>query len=261
MYPIIHLFGHAVQSYYVCAACAGIAGVVLAALSLRKEKLGAWSALFPILLAAVAVIGARLLNFVTNPGAYGGDFSLWTFSYTKLSLMGGLVLGVGGILAFGAAKRKDPLRLLDAFCLPAAAGIALLKLGCFLNGCCFGKPTDGVFGMVFPANASKYSFLEKLHLPVTSPCVHPTQLYEIFGAAASFALALLLEKKCALRSGGRFAVFAFGFALTRLIVLPLRVLPYADTVKGVFYPILYLAIMAVCAAVFIRSVRKTEKQT
>ena len=246
MHPVLHIIGLSVQSYYLCAACAGLAGIVLAALALRREKLGAWCVLLPVLLAAVAMIGARLLNYLTNPDAYGEAFSLWTLSYSKLSLMGGLVLGVLGIFLFSTMKRLDFRRLLDDFSLPAAVGIMLLKLGCFLNGCCFGTPTEGIFGMVFPANAPKYSFLQHLHLPTTSPRVHPTQLYELFGAAAAIVLALLMEKVLKKQIGTRFCVFAAVFSLVRLLVLPLRALPYSDGVIEILYPCLYLLIIAVC---------------
>ena len=246
MHPVVHLFGRAVQSYYLCALAAALAGLILAAVSLRREKLGAWRWFLPLLTAAVALAGARVLNYFTNPEAYG-SFSLWTLSYSKLSLMGGLVPGVGVLLLFAALKKRSPAPLLDAFSLPAAAGIVLLKLGCFLNGCCFGVPTEGPFGMVFPANAGKYAFLQKLHLPVTGQRVHPTQLYEMFGAVCAIGIAIALEKKLKLRPGGRFCIFSALFALTRLIVLPLRTLPYADGVIHIFYPCLYGGIIAVCA--------------
>lgn len=246
MHPVFVLFGHAVQSYYFCAAAAGTVGVLLSLFTMRREKLGVWRILLPLLMVIAAVFGARLLNFCTNPEAYGSNFSVFTPSYTQLSLMGGLISGTAFIFAFCAMSKRSPVRLLDCLSLPSAAGIMLLKLGCFLNGCCFGTPTDGVFGMVFPANARKYEFLESLHLPVTSPRVHPTQLYELFGAAAAIILAYSLEKALNLRPGSRFSIFASVFTLARLLVLPLRVLPYPEAVTSVFYPCLYCLTIAIC---------------
>ena len=40
MYPYIEIFGHAVQSYFLCAALAGIVGIALSVVFLRKHKQG-----------------------------------------------------------------------------------------------------------------------------------------------------------------------------------------------------------------------------
>lgn len=254
MAPIVAIFGHAVQSYHLCAAAAGLVGFLLAVLALRGE--GVWRFLLPLLTTAAALIGARLLNVLTNPEAYH-DFSPFSLSYTKLSLMGGLILGVAVLLLFAAVKKRPTGQVLDAFVLPAAAEIVLLKTGCFLNGCCFGKPTEGPFGMIFPANQKKYDFINSLSiLKATSPVVHPTQLYELCGAVLAAVLALTLGRR--LKPGGKFWLFAMGFSLTRLIVLPLRVLPYDRAVTAVFYPCLYGAILLLGALRLIFSNRKAR---
>jgi phosphatidylglycerol:prolipoprotein diacylglycerol transferase len=160
--------------------------------------------------------------------------------------MGGLILGLVPILLFCLFSRTDPRRVADAFCVPAAAGIMLLKLGCFLNGCCFGHPTTGPFGMVFPGNKAKYDFINSLPLlRATSPVVHPTQLYELFGALFAILIAFLLTRRSA-PSGLRAALFAGLFATARLIVLPYRELPYSEFMIKVFYPALYVAVIFVC---------------
>ena len=260
MQPVITLFGLSMQSYYLCAMLAGAAGILTGAAYLKKEFPDLRRFLIPAGLAVLAVVCARLLNYATNPDAFGSRFSLWSLRYAKLSLMGGLVSGVCAVYALGLLTKKDPLRLLDCMTVPGAVGILLLKLGCFLNGCCFGKPTDGPFGVVFPANEAKYRFLESLPLvKALSPRVHPTQLYEMLGAAVSLALALLLERKLRLKGGVRFLVFAAGFSLARLIVLPLRTLPYPDAVIRVFYPALYGAILVLCVGALLLRVRKARR--
>ena len=244
MYPIMYLFGHPVQTYYVCAALAGLTGLILSALLLRRVLPAPGWLVLPLLTAAAALLGARGLNILTNPEAYGSRFSPWTLQYTRLSLMGGLGAGVAAILGYCGMARQRPGRVLDAFVLPAAAGIFLLKLGCFCNGCCFGKPTEGPLGMIFPANAARYEFINSLPLiHAASPRVHPTQLYEMAGCVLALVLAYLLERLTKPAPGGRAAVFAAGFALARWLVLPLRALPYPDIVIRVVYPALYAAVI------------------
>ena len=259
MHPYIVLFGEKMQSYHVCAALAGIAGAVLSVLYLRKEKQGIWAFLLPLFTAAAALIGARILNYVTNPRAFLTDFKVWTFSYQKLSLMGGLIAGTAVIIFYCILRKENPAVVADAFTVPAAAGIVLLKTGCFLNGCCFGKPTGGPFGMVFPANAEKYAFFNSMKiLSAKTPVVHPTQLYEIAGALIAVLAAVLLPKILKLEKGSRAAVFAALFSTARWIVLPLRELPYDRKMIAVFYPLLYALLIVTAAVYFMGINRKAE---
>lgn len=244
MHPYIVFFGYQLQSYYVCAAAAGIAGVLLSARFLRKKKQGAWAVILPLLTLIAALLGARLLNFITNPRAYSDGFAVWTLSYRKLSLMGGLIAGTAAIMLYCILRKEKLAVITDAFTPPAAAGIIILKLGCFLNGCCCGKPTEGPLGMVFPANASKYSFLNSLKvISAKSPVVHPTQLYELAGAALALLIAVLLPRLLKLKDGSRAAIFAAVFSAVRWIVLPLRELPYDLEIVAVLYPCLYAALI------------------
>ncbi len=128
--------------------------------------------------------------------------------------MGGLIAGTAVILLYCLAAKKHPGIILDAFAVPASAGIVILKFGCFFNGCCFGKPTDGPLGMIFPANELRYKYLESLPLITpASPRVHPTQLYEICGALLAIALAVLLEKRLRMPAGSRACLFSAGLAV------------------------------------------------
>ena len=252
MHPYIYLFGEKLQSYHICAALAGIAGAALSGWYLRKEKQGVWAFFLPVITAFAAVIGARLLNFITNPRAFLHDFKVWTFSYQKLSLMGGLIAGTAVILLYCLFRKESLAVLADAFTVPAASGIVLLKTGCFLNGCCFGKPTEGPFGVVFPANEGKYAFFNSMKiLSAKSPVVHPTQAYEIAGAVIAVTLSVLLPKKLKLKKGSRAAIFAALFSAARWIILPLRELPYDRKMITVFYPVLYALLIIISVFYFL----------
>lgn len=260
MHPYIVIFGQKLQSYYVCAAMAGIIGAVLSVIYLRRKRQGVWAFLLPIIVLLAAVIGARLLNFITNPRAFLKEFKVWTFSYQKLSLMGGLIAGAAVIIIYCLLRREKPAAVADAFTVPAAAGIMLLKLGCFLNGCCFGKPTDGPFGMVFPANEAKYYFFNSMKIiSAKSPVVHPTQLYEIAGALLSAILAVSLPKVLRLKEGSRAALFAALFSAARWMILPLRELPYDQKMITVFYPVLY-AVITVTSITYLIAVNRRKKE-
>ena len=90
------------------------------------------------------------------------------------------------------------------FCIPA--GHCLGRVGCFLGGCCFGKPTDSAFGVVFPEGSDPYGFYGG------AIAVHPTQLYEAaFLLALFFVLFFWLKKDalpfyCILYGAWRFGI-------------------------------------------------------
>ena len=241
MYPFLFIFGTYISTYYICAVLAGITGFLLAAHTLSHPKPivpGAWRWFLPLIAEVLAVIGARLFNVLINPSNYDANFHAWTLTYSRLSLIGGLALGLFGILVYCLIAKKDPRPVFDAFVLPAGCGIVILKIGCFLNGCCFGKSTKLPWGMEFPANRSAYRSVDPLGIFSSGKhIVHPTQLYEILGALIALSLALLLKKK--LGAGGSAALFAAAFSIARWIVLPHRALGYPKYVITTLYPILY----------------------
>jgi phosphatidylglycerol:prolipoprotein diacylglycerol transferase len=123
-----------------------------------------------------------------------------------LAFFGGLIGGALGAL-WSARKKKLPVRAtLDVAASLVPLGHAFGRLGCFLNGCCFGKITHSWIGVRFPRVVDKAGYIigsppflhhqsqglialsEEWSLPV-----HPTQLYEvgynlIFFAILTFAL-------------------------------------------------------------------------
>ncbi len=264
MLPTVNIFGCAVQSYYLCAALSGACGILLSVRTLRQEGPGAWRFLLGVLTALFVLIGARLLNFLLHPAAYGADFPIWSLSYRKLSLMGGLIFGVAAVSVFGICTKRSPLRLMDRLVLPAGVGIALLKLGCFLNGCCFGKPTEGILGVTFPANAVTYDYLDTLPLLGGQiRTVYPTELFEMAGALAGVAVVWYICRRRRPPDGTRAILFAAWFTLVRLAVHPLRAFPYGEFVTDTVYPLLYALMLLVETAglVALRRGSKTNIST
>lgn len=91
-----------------------------------------------------------------------------------LTFYGGLLLAVPGGLWFARRKRLDPWRVADITAPCIMLGLAIGRVGCFLNGCCYGAATGAWPGVRFPGHAH---------------AVHPTQLYE---AAAALLIGLVL---------------------------------------------------------------------
>jgi phosphatidylglycerol:prolipoprotein diacylglycerol transferase len=73
-----------------------------------------------------------------------------------LELLGGVVVAVSVIL-FYVLYHKLPLRrYFDALAVGMMLALVFGRIGCFLNGCCYGKPTDLPWGVRFPYNSFAY---------------------------------------------------------------------------------------------------------
>lgn len=271
MYPelTIHLFGTTITllSYSVMSFLGALLGVLLALPALKKA--GLRSGEKAVLLAAMAVfflIGARLFNFIVNSDAYGTGLSLTSLRFVGFSLYGGVLGALAEVLMWGLFKKKSVWPVLDALFLPAAAAFVMARIGCFLNGCCAGKATDSVFGVVFPSNQKNQDLLASVFtvFSVKDVAVYPTQLFEAVLALVGLIPAFLVNRRRKFSAGTSFFVYGIWFTAMRWAILPLRSLPYSDGITRIFYPALYGFLILVGAFILWRINRKpavnTEKQ-
>lgn len=138
-----------------------------------------------ILVAAIA--GARLLYVALN-GSYFAQHPdhIWRLWEGGLSFHGGLVGGLLAGLYYCRRHHVSFLRLGDVVAPGVALGYAIGRIGCFLNGCCYGAPTDLPWACRFHDP------------PITGPLTppsHPTQLYATIINLGVFALLLRLFQR------------------------------------------------------------------
>ena len=104
-----------------------------------------------------------------------------------LILYGGLIFAtITAIVYVKKHKLSIPLYL-DIIAPSLGIGEFFTRIGCFLNGCCFGHPTDSFLGVVFPDNSAAGYFYSDTH-------IHPTQLYNSCAGLFIFAMLLFLER-------------------------------------------------------------------
>jgi len=210
---------HAYGTFLVLAA--GAAGCLFAR---GARSIGlSWRRATALFLAAMVagLVGARVLDAAVNLPAYAADPArLASTEFKGFALYGGLV-GAMVVASIWSRRVGVPVRRLADVAIPAvAAGIVLIRIGCFLNGCCEGVATDLPWGVVFPPHgvglerdllAGQISLFGK----VTEPqAVHPTQLYEL-AAAVLLALAARLAARCGAAPGVPALAFATGFLAFR----------------------------------------------
>lgn len=213
--------------------------------------------LFAMVLAIPA--GARLLHIASNPSFYADDPSrMFSLHPIGFALYGGLLLAVFMAWAVCRVMRLDIWQVADAVVPGLGIGIAVSRVGCFLNGCCFGKYTDMPWGVIFPpgcpANPGQMPgsiFGRSLFKSLMSAPVHPTQLYELAAVLLGTALALFIMKRQK-NNGIAFLFFVVWFSAFRWINWYLRVPSATLAVPPWFYPVLYAGIIAAAGILLYR---------
>jgi phosphatidylglycerol:prolipoprotein diacylglycerol transferase len=127
---------------------------------------------------------------------------------------GGFVFYGGFILAFAVGiwqiRRKglNIWRTTDIFAPAVVIAHAISRIGCFLNGCCYGRPTNSWLGVSFP--------LDSLAGSVGRPLI-PIQLFSSLSLFIIFAILLTLKpyKKF---DGQLFWVYVLLYGVTRSII-------------------------------------------
>ena len=249
---VFDLFGIAftVKSYVLFSLLGALAGIAAALPLLKREELPLRHALLLLpAMAAVFLVGARLLNYAINPAAYGGALHVYTLRLAGLSVYGGILSALCVVLLYSRLVRASAWRFLDAFVLPAGLAFALARVGCYLNGCCAGVATNSRWGVAFPMSAGETELLSSLFALIgnSNPKVYvfPTQLFELSLALLGLIPVLWLYFRQRLPHGAAFLLYGIWFSVMRLAILPLRSLPYPTMISHIFYPVFYVLLIII----------------
>lgn len=130
------------------------------------------------------IIGGRLLYVMFHWSQYEHDilaiFRIWEGG---MMFFGGFIGGFFAGVLYLRQQKVSILQIADIIAPAIALGQFFTRIGCFLNGCCFGTPSTLPWAIQFPeecvAGAS----------PVGNETLHPTQIYSsLFGLALFFFL-------------------------------------------------------------------------
>jgi phosphatidylglycerol:prolipoprotein diacylglycerol transferase len=134
-------------------------------------------------------VGGRVLFVATHWDEYKSDpigvFRLWEGG---LMLYGGYLLAILGGIVYVRRVKLPVWRVGDAAAPAMALGIGIGRLGCFLNGCCYGLPTRLPWGIKFPPESYSSAVFPGEHL-------QPSQIYMSLSGFALFVLLLAFDRK------------------------------------------------------------------
>lgn len=190
MFPDLFKIGPlTLHSYGLMLALAFLAGIWV--MELQAKKFGLDRTLivdFGVFVMVGAVIGSRSMYVLTHWNEYAGNpwqaLAVWEGG---LTFYGGFILGALTAAVYCRVRKISFWTIADMAAPGFALGLGLGRIGCFLNGCCFGKPSQRPWAVQFPAYGAA---------DLAEGCaVHPTQLYEALFGFAAFGLLWALRNK------------------------------------------------------------------
>ncbi len=162
-----------------------------------------------------------------------------------LAAYGGLLGGTLASMAILRRLRLPVLPFLDAGAPALGLGYFFARLGCFLAGCDYGRPTASAFGVRFPQGSAAWvDHVERGLVPPDARAslpVHPTQLYLAFLGLALFVAISRLRAppspvppvSAPARDGARISAFFAAYAVGRFALESLR----GDASRGAIGPL------------------------
>jgi len=221
MYPeLIRLGPFAIRSYGALLALSFLLGIFW---SIKRAKKSGLNPKYILDLALVvfisSLLGARFFYVVfhldefrdhwldvISPIQSSGDLGIG-----GLTLLGGVVLAVTSGVFYLRVKSQNVWQVADIVAPSFPLGIFLTRLGCFLNGCCFGKPSpEDTWGVIFP---------ESCPAGYTYPgiALYPTQIFSSLKGLVILLLVLFLERYKKF-DGHTFWSMLFLFGIGRFVI-------------------------------------------
>ena len=210
VYPVLFRIGDfEVTSFGVMVAIAAMVGLTVFSRELRRSHLPEDAANAAVGGVIGGLVGAKVIWSIEFAGT--APFTDLLFSRGGLSWFGGFVGGIGTGLWLLHRYRVSIVSGLAAATPALAIGHALGRVGCFLVGDDYGKPSTLPWAIAFPQG-----------LPPTTVPVHPTQLYES-AALAILAVVLLRMRRAGLPDRTVLATYLGAAGTIRFLIEFVRV--------------------------------------
>jgi phosphatidylglycerol:prolipoprotein diacylglycerol transferase len=195
MFPVLFRIGSfEITSFGAMVALGAALGILLLRRELARSRVDVAKGTDVALVGVLGgLAGAKLLYVAEH---WAEPLADTLFSRGGMSWFGGLTGGLVAGLAMIAVQRLPLMTILSAAAPAMTLGQAIGRIGCFLVGDDYGRPTQLPWGIAFPQG-----------LPPTPERVHPTQLYE---AVILFVMTWVLIR---VRRGGTADRAVFGWYL------------------------------------------------
>ncbi len=195
------------------------------------------------------ILGTKIFTF--TPGEWLQMIQHFTlFPTSEKILPGGILVGCIALLT-GKYLLRIKQNILDPFAVIVPLSFGIQKIGCFLNGCCYGITTTLPWGVQYPENTLPHyhqfvSGLIGTNDALSQP-VHPVQLYEMAGG---FLVAFIVfsNRKRWKSNGSSFTFSVLLFCLFRFLTEFFRDIQAHATggeMAGIFNQIQWAMLLAI----------------
>ncbi|NLY98290.1 MAG: prolipoprotein diacylglyceryl transferase [Clostridiaceae bacterium] len=188
MHPIIHIGPVSIYTYTLTGLLGIFFGILVAVYSDPKDKPIRSDIFYCSLYAMIGgLAGGKILYIITILRKIVEDPSILKYTLSSgMVFYGGLIGGIVGGYLYTRQYKVDFFKMADSITLGLPVGHIFGRLGCFAAGCCYGKPYDGIFAVIYPK--------ESLSAPAGIP-LHPVQIYEAVYNVFVFIVLLILKRR------------------------------------------------------------------
>lgn len=201
-----------IYSYGFFIACGAIAGSIYLAYQAKKQfgvKVDTIQMLV-ILIILGAVIGGKFFMLFEDPSRYLSHPSELVKNFNNgFVFYGSLLFAIPIMLLFFRIHKLPALAMLDIMAATACLVHGFGRIGCFMAGCCYGTPHEGLFSVTFtdPVCAAE---------PLNT-ALYPTQLYSSLSIFAILAIILFIGKRKKF-DGQLFMLYLMLYAIVRSVL-------------------------------------------
>jgi len=177
-----------IRSYGVMVAIGFLIAIYVAILRAKKKNIPL-KIVFDLGLYVLVsgFIGARIFHILQHIRSYDSPADALRIWEGGLTFYGGFVLAFLVAFIYLRSRRLPLARVIDIITPSLALGEGVARIGCFLAGCCFGKPTNLLWGVTFPVNSLTWILTD-------GQKVHPTQLYSSVILFCIFAMLIAIQR-------------------------------------------------------------------
>jgi phosphatidylglycerol---prolipoprotein diacylglyceryl transferase len=275
MHPEILTLGPiAIRAWGLAMAISVLVGVFIALK--RAKTIGVDpNILYDLVIVVVvsSIIGSRIFYVIFHLNEFRGNWietispfhGSGGFGIAGLSMMGGVAFVIIAVALYCYFKKLSFAKVADVLAPTFLLGEGITRIGCFLNGCCFGRPSK-IFAIHFPDGAASDYFAQFIsqHPESGATGLIPTQLIASALGFTLFFLVLFLDKKrsyngyttwlvLALYSLDRFFVDQFRFYEPEQVIARIGVIQFSVN------EIVLLLLLALSAYMFVTGVKKSKK--
>ena len=147
-------------------------------------------------------VGSRIFDIIF----FGKELNFYNLMSGSSTFIGGLIFSIFFIIIFTSLVKLKTTLVLELLVPFLIVAHFFGRIGCFLGGCCYGKPTESFLGVKYPEDSVPY----QIDPEIVGMHLHPTQLYESFALLLFF---FILKNR-----SNKFSFYLILYGIARFII-------------------------------------------